>query len=502
VSETVAVTLEPAGQSFRVARGTPLQDLLARHGCETPCGGLATCGGCRIRVTAGQLPITSRDRDVLTSAELADGWRLGCVARADTDVTLTVASGIAPVLGDATAVRGGRHGLGVAIDLGTTTLAVQLLDMASGALLGSLSALNPQTRFGADVMSRVRAAAVDDGPTRLIRAHLGQMVEQLLGGRQREVADVVIVGNTVMHHIFAGLSVRPLEAVPFQSPRIGEQRFIPADLGWHGFIGEPVIRVLPCLGGFVGSDILAGIVAVGLGEHDELRVLVDLGTNGEIALGNRERILVASTAAGTAFEAGSIAMGMRAAPGAISQVSPGRDQGFECVVIGGGEPKGLCGSGVVGAVAAGLRIGAIKPSGRLAGGGKTLAVAGGVHLTQRDVRELQLAKGAIAAGLRILLRHWGAGIGEVDKLILSGAFGNYVNPGSAVRIGLLEAAVGRVVPAGNTALRGAKMLLGTDVYPVLNRVTHVALAADPDFQDIFAECMGFPAGDERRVRCD
>jgi uncharacterized 2Fe-2S/4Fe-4S cluster protein (DUF4445 family) len=171
------------------------------------------------------------------------------------------------------------------------------------------------------------------------------------------------------------------------------------------------------------------------------------------------------------------------------------------VVIGGGEARGLCGSGVVGAVAAGLSTGAIKPSGRLAGGGKTLAITGSVHLTQADVRELQLAKGAIAAGQRILLKLWGVGIEAVDTVMLSGAFGNYVDPASAIRIGLVESAVERVVPAGNTALRGAKMLLGCEAYPVLDRVTHVALAADPDFQDIFAACMGFPAADDRGLAC-
>jgi uncharacterized 2Fe-2S/4Fe-4S cluster protein (DUF4445 family) len=502
VSETIVVTLAPSGPSFSIERGARLCEALVQHGCETPCGGAGTCGGCRIRVVAGELPVTEPDRQLFSPAELAQGWRVGCAARAEADVTLMLGGGLSPVLGDASALGGGRrHGLGVAIDLGTTTLAVQLLDLASGALLGSRSALNPQARFGADVMSRIRVAVQDDQPTRLIRAHLGQMVEQLLRGRGAEVVDIVIVGNTVMHHLFAGLSVRPLAAAPFESPNLGEQRFAPADLGWNGLPDARLVRVLPCLGGFVGPDILAGLVAVGLGEQDGLRVLIDLGTNGEIALGNRERILVASTAAGTAFEAGSIAMGMRAAEGAVSQVRLGADQRFECVVIGGGEARGLCGSGVVGAVAAGLRCGAIKPSGRLAGGGKRLAITESVHLTQADVRELQLAKGAIAAGLRILLKQWGTTMDAVDRVMLSGAFGNYVDPASAIRIGLVESAVGRIVPAGNTALRGAKLLLGCETYPVLPLVTHVALAADPEFQDIFAACMGFPAADDRRLSC-
>ena len=499
---TAVVILQPAGRRFAVPRGAPLRDLLTESGGETPCGGLGRCGGCRVRVEAGELPVTGRDRAVLSPAELAEGWRLGCAARAEADVTLSVGGDIAPVLGDAAAVGGGRrHGLGVAIDLGTTTLAAQLVDMASGALLGSRTALNPQTRFGADVMSRVRAAASGDGPMRVIRAELGRMVAGLVGGRGGEVADIVLVGNTVMHHVFAGLDVRPLAEVPYESPSIGEQRFVPGELGWSGLPDARIVRFLPCLGGFVGSDILAGLVAVGLGEQDGLRALADLGTNGEIVLGNRARILVASTAAGTAFEAGSIAMGMRAAAGAIAQVTAGADGHFDCTVIGGGAPRGLCGSGVVGAVAAGLETGAIRPNGRLAAG-KTLAIAGNVQLTQGDVRELQLAKGAIAAGLRILLRRWGTGIDAIEALFLAGAFGNYVDPDSAIRIGLVETAARRVRPVGNTALRGAKMLLGRETYPVLQRVSHVALAADPEFADTFAACMRFPAVNEERMACD
>jgi uncharacterized 2Fe-2S/4Fe-4S cluster protein (DUF4445 family) len=352
--------------------------------------------------------------------------------------------------------------------------------------------------FGADLMNRVRAAVESDEPTRVIRAQLGRMVRELAAGREAEIVDVTIVGNTVMHHIVAGLDLHPFTAVPFRSPMLGEQRLVPADLGWEGFAARPIVRVLPCLGGFVGSDILAGIVAVGLAEQDRLRALIDLGTNGEIVLGNRSRLLVASTAAGTAFEAGSIAMGMRAATGAIAQVRLGADGSFVCDVIGGGEPQGLCGSGVVAAVAAGLDAGAILPSGRLAHRAKRLPLAGRVELTQRDVRELQLAKGAIAAGMRILLRHWGVGMEAVETLYLAGAFGNYVDTARAVRIGLLEAPVERIAAAGNTALRGAKLLLGRDATALLGSVAHVSLAAEPDFHDIFAACMGFPGADEER----
>jgi uncharacterized 2Fe-2S/4Fe-4S cluster protein (DUF4445 family) len=249
------------------------------------------------------------------------------------------------------------------------------------------------------------------------------------------------------------------------------------------------------LGGFVGSDILAGILATGLHVGPRLRALIDLGTNGEIALGNSERILCASTAAGTAFEAGAIKMGMRAAVGAISHVHWLGDR-LQCGVIGDVAPRGLCGSGLIDAVAAGLDMGAILSSGRMAQGTRELVLEPPVKLFQPDIRELQLAKGAIAAGLRILLDHWGAGLDDVECLYLAGAFGNYVRPESAFRIGLLEVPADRLVASGNTALRGAKLSIGIDRFPILNIIEHIPLASDPQFEDRFVGCMGFPSDAE------
>jgi uncharacterized 2Fe-2S/4Fe-4S cluster protein (DUF4445 family) len=238
---------------------------------------------------------------------------------------------------------------------------------------------------------------------------------------------------------------------------------------------------------------------VGLHAGSELRALIDLGTNGEISLGNRDRILCASTAAGSAFEAGSIKMGMRAATGAISRVFL-KHGGMECTVVGDVEPRGICGSGLVDAVAAGLDGGIIGTSGRFTSKSKEFTVGGSIKLWQADVRELQLAKGAIASGLRILLDRWGASIDDVKEVFLSGAFGNYVRAESAVRIGLLETSVDCLVPSGNTALRGAKLLIGVEDFPVLDLIEHVGLASDPNFQDRFVDCMAFPDEDAIAAR--
>jgi uncharacterized 2Fe-2S/4Fe-4S cluster protein (DUF4445 family) len=240
----------------------------------------------------------------------------------------------------------------------------------------------------------------------------------------------------------------------------------------------------------VGSDVVGGMVAMRIHESQALTGLIDLGTNGEIVFGNRERIVCASTAAGPAFEGGRIGMGMRASAGAIAAVEL-VDGRFDCQVLGGVAPRGICGSGLVDAVAAALDTGSIAASGRLPNGGP-LALAPPVVLTQRDIRELQMAKGAIAAGVRIVLERLAASQEDVEVVHLAGAFGNYINRSSARRIGLLDFPLEKIHPAGNTALLGAKLaLFGTRFETMLPRVEHISLASHPRFQDIFVESMPF-----------
>jgi uncharacterized 2Fe-2S/4Fe-4S cluster protein (DUF4445 family) len=408
----------------------------------------------------------------------------------------------AEILSDQTAFHfTPQDGFGIAVDLGTTTLVGQLLDLRTGHVLGVRTALNAQARHGADIMSRIDFGVHGSGRetlTRLIRQQIGGMIDELLvavPGRAGELRNIVVVGNTVMHHLFCGLSVEALAHTPFEPEHDGLHVFDAATLNWT-LAGNPSVRFLPCLGGFVGSDILAGILATRLHETDDLVALMDLGTNGEIVVGNCGRLLCASTAAGPAFEGARISTGMRAATGAISEVEV-REGRLHCHVIGGTEPRGLCGSGLVDAVAAGLDLSLIQPSGRL-GNGSSLALAAPVTLTQADIRELQLAKGAIAAGLRILVRQWGATLDDLSRLHLAGAFGNYINRQSARRIGLLQAPADRIEPAGNTALLGAKLALFNlntqdgDYAALRRQVRHVPLSEDPGFHGIYVGEMRFP----------
>ena len=509
--------LSPADLRLDVPAGTRLQDVLFGQGVEFPCGGRGRCKGCRVKVLQGALNITAEEKNLLTKAELDAGWRLACRHSLNGDLELELAQWEMSILSDESKFAfTPREGLGVAIDLGTTTIAAQLLDLQSGNVLGVQTALNAQARRGADIMSRVEFA-MHGGQAelqRLVREQLGEMVSRLLesagrahsplragsgdGGQKtarrtvNELYRVVIVGNTVMHHLFCGINIAPLSAYPFEPEQSGRVQIAARELDWN-LPGDAVVEFLPCLGGFVGSDILAGIVATGLHESREWMALMDLGTNGEVVVGNHDRILCTSTAAGPAFEGARISMGMRAATGAISAVQV-EDNFITCRVIGGGEPRGLCGSGLVDAVAAGLELEWIHPSGRMANR-KEMPLAGPVLLSATDVRELQLAKGAIAAGLRMLTARLGASLEDIEQLHLAGAFGNYISRASAQRIGLLRVPLNRVLPAGNTALLGAKRALFEDAaswHAIAKRVQHFALNEDPNFHDIYAEEMRFP----------
>jgi uncharacterized 2Fe-2S/4Fe-4S cluster protein (DUF4445 family) len=441
-------------------------------------------------VVEGEIPVTGEMREALSEEELRDGWRLGCFARAAAPVTLEIAQWSAQILTDeARLPHEPRPGLGVVIDLGTTTLVVQIVDLQSGEVEAVETALNPQARHGADLMSRIRFDMEQPGVLRaLIREECGSIASRLAGGRRLE--EVLICGNTAMHHLFAGLDVSPLAAAPFRAQHLAQCRFTAEELGWPLAITGGV-TFLPCIGGFVGSDVLAGLIACGLQDALEPAGFADLGTNGEIAVVTPGAILCASTAAGPAFEAGRIRMGMRAGTGAIDRVHA-VNGAVECHVIGGVEPRGICGSGLVDAAACALSLDAAAASGRLP---EPFVLKGGVTLYQSDVRELQLAKGAVAAGLLALARAAGT---SPRKIHLAGAFGNYVTAASARQIGLLPEGA-EIIAEGNTALRGARLLLLAPsrrselLQRTLGVSQHVELAADPAFQDTFAGCMRLSA---------
>ena len=494
----VRIRIEPRGLVLELPRGAELGDSLAAEGVELPCGGRGECGGCRVRVLEGTLAFAEEDLALLGPERVAAGWRLACRCRADGDATIEVEEWRHPILGDETAFAfTPREGVGIAVDVGTHD--------ARGAARGPRQRRRPRRRDGAQRPGPLRLGPHEPhrggGRGRAARGH-----HPPAGGRPRLRAArvgtrsagsasprVVLVGNTAMHHLFGGLDVAPLAAYPFETTRPDALCWRAGALDWPR-AGAAEVVFLPCLGGFVGSDVLAGLRATSLDRAARPGALFDLGTNGEIVVGAGERLYCASAAAGPAFEGARISCGMRAAAGAISAVDAVAGR-LVAHVLGGGPARGICGSGLVDVVARGLELGRIEPSGRLAGGANALELRDGLALTQRDIRELQLAKGALAAGLRLLSARAGTEPKHLDRLSLAGAFGNYVSRQSARRIGLFDTPLDRVASAGNAALLGAKLALfddDLDQRALRARIVHVPLAAEPGFGDAFADAMGFP----------
>ena len=378
----------------------------------------------------------------------------------------------------------GHPTLGLAVDVGTTKLACYLVDLASGKTISAKGIMNPQIAFGEDVMSRLEKAMVDPGDAlrlqqEVIEAINATAAELCAANRvaPETLADVCLVGNTAMHHLLLKLPARYLALSPFVPAVSSPLDFAAEQLGLHVAPGAHVY-LPPPIAGFVGSDHLAFLLAVDFEKDDKVRIGIDIGTNTEIALQARGRIVSCSTASGPAFEGAHIQHGMRASPGAIEKVSIAKDGSVACQVIGGGPAAGICGSGVLDALAemweAGIlnsrgRIGAQAPGTFTDGEGMPvfILVAGNngrrdVTLSQRDIDQVLLAKGAIRAGIDILMRHLEVAPQDLEEVVIAGAFGSYLDPQSAIRIGLLPRVPLSIVRAvGNAAGAGARLLLAS-----------------------------------------
>ncbi|MDP6754737.1 MAG: ASKHA domain-containing protein [Candidatus Marinimicrobia bacterium] len=501
MAKKVSITLLPLNQSFEVAKDSQLHDILFSYGVEFPCGGHARCRGCRIRIKEGRLPITDSQKNILDDKELNEGWRLACEGRVQDDLIIELDQWKSDVLSDDSDFQfSPMHGFGVAIDLGTTTLAAQLVNRETGEVLAVETAINPQAKYGSDIMTRIDAASrlvKQNEMQLLIRSKINDMIIDLFHSSNENISRlkrIIIVGNAVMHNIFCGIDVEPMGYHPFEPVSNDLELYTPSELRWD--LNEDVtIEFLPGVGSFIGSDILIGVWAKNMIESDGIKVLVDLGTNGEIMVGNKDKFLAASTAAGPAFEGAGISMGMRAATGAISTVMT-RNGEIIPKVLGSEKARGICGSGLVDAISAYLDDGSIKADGRFLNG-ESIMVMDPVVITQKDIRELQLAKGAIATGIRLLLKEFNAEEKDVSEVYLSGAFGNYISKRSARRIGLLNFPQKKITTAGNTALLGAKMALFNkskinNFYEIREKTTHLDLSMHPDFTDVFAELVNFP----------
>jgi uncharacterized 2Fe-2S/4Fe-4S cluster protein (DUF4445 family) len=417
---------------------------------------------------------------------------------------------------------------GLAVDVGTTSVVTSLIELTSGEQLASISSLNPQAVYGGDLMSRIAFAQFNPGNLKKLQTRiiglLNQHVEQVVresGVLAKWIYKVVVVGNTCMHHILLGIDPSHVGLAPY-APVMRHPLVLPARELFLKVNPEARVCLLPIVAGFVGADAVGVALATRIYESPEVRIAVDIGTNGEVLLGSRTRLWACSAPAGPALEGAQIRHGMRGALGAIDRVRIADD--VEVHTIGEAAPLGICGSGIIDALAGMLDTGVLDHTGLiqveerdrlpprlrervvkrgeerqfiLVRKGEAGASAESV-LTQEDIRQVQLAKGAIASGVRMLQHIAGIPDGQVAELMLAGGFGNYLSIRSAVRIGLIPPLpLEKIRYVGNAAALGAQLCLVSEAERqraerIARSIEHVSLAAHPDYQDIFVECMNFP----------
>jgi uncharacterized 2Fe-2S/4Fe-4S cluster protein (DUF4445 family) len=411
---------------------------------------------------------------------------------------------------------------GVAIDVGSTTIAGYLLDLTTGEQLASGGLMNPQIRFGEDLMSRVSYVMMNEGGDRLLTAAVQEALNDLIGDlakqagiERHEILEITLVGNPIMHHLFLGLDPRPLGEAPFKLTTDEAVSVTAKSIGIETH-ANAAVYVLPCIAGHVGADTAGVILSDQPHTRSPIALLVDVGTNAEIVLGNEDRLLAASSPTGPAFEGAQISSGQRAAPGAIERVRIDRETLEPRFKIIGSdawstedpslEPTGICGSGIIEAVAELFLAGVLsedgvmldRPSDRVVADGRTFSyvLAGDIMVTQNDVRAIQLAKAALYAGVRLLMDK--LEIDTIDEIRLAGAFGSHIDVMYAMVLGLIpDCDLNKVHAAGNAAGAGAVMALlnrqaRREIETVVRRIEKIETAIEPAFQAHFVEAMAFP----------
>lgn len=554
----VKVRFLPWDVTIDAFEGSTLLETARRAGVgiESPCNGSGQCGKCRVRVSRASLPNIRRAQSPSLSREDEKlGLALACHTVIRGTVEVEILNGESPPhkmlthgrmaarrhdpwirkvyeeAGRLTRVYAGdalldtepgdttRSGYGVAVDIGTTTLVVSLVDLTTGEEVGSLASLNPQTLYGHDVLSRIRIASEPDGLCRLqgdLIRELNRMIGTLArrrGADPGRIYESVFSGNTCMLHLAAGVDPRPLGKFPYTPTLTGGSHLSASRIGLAG-ASKALVHLPPVISGYVGADITSGILATELHKETGVTLFVDVGTNGEMVLAIKGQLTATSTAAGPAFEGMNIACGMRAAEGAIEIVTVEEDGRLTVQTIGNTEPVGICGSGLVDVVGELVANGVVDTNGRLAtanghllpslrerlgarDGKPVFEVAGMVFLTQKDVRQVQLAKGAVRAGIEMLLSLNGLAPSDVDRVLVAGSFGYHLRARSLVRIGLLPAALGdRVEFVGNTSKTGAQAFLldqsaRREMADLVRGIKKVDLSSAPHFEKTFVECLAF-----------
>ncbi len=458
-------------------KGDTLLSVLRKNGYEISanCGGNGTCNKCKVYLVEGE-KVTA-----ISSCKT--------LAKEDMCVIVPTLSG-AGLVTDAYTETDGERGVGLALDIGTTTLAFYFVDLSTGETLKRTSILNPQSAFGADVISRVEYATKCGVHelTQVLKTRVNGVIADFTATFAKSVTRMAVTGNTVMLHIFAGEEIAAFGKFPF-TPVFLETRTYGAELGYSA---QEVI-LLPNISAFVGADITCGAIATHL-TGAGTNLLVDLGTNGEMLLSHQGKLYATSVAAGPAFEGAGISCGMGGVEGAISQIKQ-KNGNLSITTVGNGSPKGICGSGLLDAVAYLLEQGVIDETGAFQTEKESFAFAPAVSLTAGDVRAFQLAKSAVRAGIETLMKV--AGITRVDRLFVCGGMGFYLDKESAVKVGLFpENMRENIVSAGNTAGLGAKACLlsaaaRNQARELAASVEVVSLSTRADFTELFMEYMFF-----------
>jgi uncharacterized 2Fe-2S/4Fe-4S cluster protein (DUF4445 family) len=544
---SAAVRFLPDGVEVPLVPGESLLAHALRGGVAllSPCGGEGRCGKCRV-VVRGQ----SRGGDdpgALSPAELSSGIRLACRCfPLEGEVVVTVLAesrtarlaayldgkdlaGDEPFLPLPRAMAGKRR-LGVALDLGTSTLAGALVDLADGAVLSRASSDNPQMSCGEDLMTRVVFAEESAGGFQMLRERLlggaDALIAKLLTEAPRGgvVTDVVAAGNTVLSHVLYGLSPSPIRRPPYAPVRKEYPVVAGAALG---STAAPAAswRLFPSLGGFVGGDVVADLLASGMHRDEDVCLLFDVGTNGEVALGNRDWRIACSSSAGPAFEGGEVACGMRAYPGAVETVRIDRASGeVAWTVIGGGRPAGLCGSGILDLAAELFRAGYVDRAGRFTprGGPRRLQTDRGgafvvvpaersatgrdVLFCEPDLKSILRTKAALCAAAEAMLKAVGLPRDAVRRVYIAGGFGNFLDLRSALTIGLFPPLpLSRFMPLGNASLAGAIGALRNrrrwkEALSLASGTVYHDLSSDPGFMELYQRALFLPHTDEESYR--
>lgn len=496
------ITCMPQNQKLTARAGQTVLEVLRTAGLQpdAPCGGKGTCGKCRVTVDGKEVLScqTIVDRDMVVELRSRGGNEI---------LTGGISEAVQP---------DGKNEYVLAYDIGTTTVVCYLLSGITGKLLAQASTLNPQVAFGGDVISRIQYV-METGSTELrdaIRGALGKLAREAArkaGITPEQITLASVVGNTAMHHLLLGIDPTSMTVPPYM-PAVSDAMVIPSAelLPIHP---EGTVRILPNIAGFVGADTVGCLEATRFDRLEELTLMIDIGTNGEMVLGNKDRRIACSTAAGPAFEGAKIQFGMRGANGAIDHVR--LEKGLPvCSVIGGGRAEGICGSGLLDAAKVLLDGGMISEMGRMEpedvpeanwtvyDNQPALILKDQVLLTQKDVREIQLAKAAIRAGIELMARRLGVQVEDIRTVYLAGAFGCFLSPESACGIGMIPPCLlDKIRPIGNAAGEGAKMCALSEAEfenskKLAKGCEFLELASMPEFQDYYVDCLTFGEEEE------